>query len=238
MYKYIVYCSVSAAIIIASKYLYQHWIKQNHIISTLKQDIGLLTDKVKRLEAEMEKRAHVYSGGVHIPIEFVKSSSSSTNKPNTIILLKDDVSSAHSSSSSSSSSSGSSGFSLPPPPPAASSPQPSSASSVQKSLDICDQKKQPVQVQEKQEQEEEKKQEQEEEKKDEKEEKKKDEEEEEEDSTTVLSLISNSNGKERRRKKLPDAKQYTNGTKFKDEEDQCEYLCVVGKRGGHSWKKI
>jgi hypothetical protein len=62
-----------------------------------------------------------------------------------------------------------------------------------------------------------------------------------EEDTTVHSLISNATtngGKERRKKKLPDAKQYTNGSKIKDEEDQCEYLCVVGKRGGHSWKKI
>ncbi len=231
MYKYIVYCSVSAAIIIASKYLYQHWIKQNHIISTLKQDIGLLTDKVKRLEAEMEKRAHVYSGGVHIPIEFVKSS-----KPNTIILFKDDAASASASASASalvstaSVSSGSSSSSSlaakhqkktsedkspsspPKSPPKSPTPSPSPTPSVQKSLDIC--------VQQEEETEQEKEQE-------------------KEEDTTVQSLISNSiNGKERRRKKLPDAKQYTNGTKIKDEEDQCEYLCVVGKRGGHSWKKI
>jgi hypothetical protein len=56
-----------------------------------------------------------------------------------------------------------------------------------------------------------------------------------EEDTTVHSIISSSN---RRKKKLPDAKLYTNGSKIKDENDQCEYLCVVGKRGGHSWKKI
>ena len=70
MYKYIIYCSVSAAIIIACKYLYQHWIRQNHTIANLKQELGLLNDKVKRLENELERNKNSISGGVKIPIVF------------------------------------------------------------------------------------------------------------------------------------------------------------------------
>ena len=70
MYKYIIYCSVSAAIIIACKYLYQHWIRQNHTVSNLKQEITILNDKVKRLELELERNKNSISGGVKIPIVF------------------------------------------------------------------------------------------------------------------------------------------------------------------------
>lgn len=42
--------------------------------------------------------------------------------------------------------------------------------------------------------------------------------------------------KKKKKPSMPDAKNYQNGEKitFNDEE----YICVVGKRGGHSWKKI
>ena len=40
-----------------------------------------------------------------------------------------------------------------------------------------------------------------------------------------------------KKKVLPDAKDFQNGDKFTD-ENNVEYLCIVGKRGGHSWKKI
>jgi hypothetical protein len=40
-----------------------------------------------------------------------------------------------------------------------------------------------------------------------------------------------------KKKGLPDAKDFQNGDKHTD-ENNVEYLCIVGKRGGHSWKKI
>jgi hypothetical protein len=36
---------------------------------------------------------------------------------------------------------------------------------------------------------------------------------------------------------LPDAKDYNNGERVTD-ENGVEHICVVGKRGGHSWKKL
>ena len=68
MYKYIIYCSISAAIILISKYVYQNWIKQAHRISELQNNINLLQNKVKQLEGELEK--FTVSGGVKIPIVF------------------------------------------------------------------------------------------------------------------------------------------------------------------------
>ena len=239
MYKYIVYCSVSAAIIILSKYLYQHWIKQNHIISKLKQEMSILSEKVKRMECDMEKNNHIFSGGVKIPITFSAPSPSPSPSPSplrpssplrpqpqpqpeTIILLKEDISATSVSSSSASSS----------------VPSVKSVKSVKsaKSLDICDDEKPPAaplpepepepepqphthtqtqtQINN---------------------------EEEASAATSAANSVATSvatNDRERRKKKLPDAKQYSNGSKFKDEENNCEYLCVVGKRGGHSWKKI
>ena len=72
MYKYIIYCSISAVIIIAAKYVYQNWIKQNHTIATIKQDIQLLQTKVKNVEEHFDKTKGSISGGVTVPIVFKK----------------------------------------------------------------------------------------------------------------------------------------------------------------------
>jgi hypothetical protein len=94
MYKYIIYCSVSAVIIIVSKYLYQNWIKQTHSIASLKQEVGLLNDKIKRLESELEKNKNSISGGFKIPIHFAPIQKKTSiefgqNNQNTIQLEND-----------------------------------------------------------------------------------------------------------------------------------------------------
>ncbi len=88
MYKYIIYCSVSAAIIIACKYLYQHWIRQNHTIASLKQELGLLSDKVKRLEVELERNKNSISGGIKIPIVFKPIENRSITPPTSPKVIK------------------------------------------------------------------------------------------------------------------------------------------------------
>ena len=110
MYKYIIYCSISAVIIIAAKYVYQNWIKQNHTISTIKQDIQLLQTKVKNVEEHFEKTKGSMSGGVAIPIIFQKidnpqQSKSSPVQTKNIVQLNNDLSSASSNFSSVSNSS-------------------------------------------------------------------------------------------------------------------------------------
>ena len=118
MYKYLIYCSVSAVIIIAAKYVYQNWIKQNHTIATIKQEIQLLQTKVKTVEEHIEKNKGSMSGGVKIPITFKKIENApkvqeqpvqkqSPSKPTQVkqnvektIQLGDDLSSASSSGSS------------------------------------------------------------------------------------------------------------------------------------------
>ena len=55
--------------------------------------------------------------------------------------------------------------------------------------------------------------------------------------TEVLEETVDAPKKATKKKGLPDAKDFQNGDKVTD-ENNVEYLCIVGKRGGHSWKKI
>jgi len=240
MYKYIIYCSISAVIIIAAKYVYQNWIKQNHTIATIKQDIQLLQTKVKNVEEHFEKTKGSMSGGVTIPIMFQKFENTpppqqpqsskqpqSPIKTKNIVQLNNDLSSASSNFSSVSSSSRSSGSTNKTPTVINLSPaksvkkendnlsvsESSKSSSKRKVLDISD------------------------------------------DVQIVKEVIESTSPKEvaaemvteevavdalkkvTKKKALPDAKDFQNGDKHTD-ENNVEYLCIVGKRGGHSWKKI
>jgi hypothetical protein len=240
MYKYIIYCSISAVIIIAAKYVYQNWIKQNHTIATIKQDIQLLQTKVKNVEEHFEKTKGSMSGGVTIPIMFQKFENTpppqqppSSKQPQSpiqtknIVQINNDLSSASSNFSSVSSSSRSSGSTNKTPTVINLSPaksvkkendnlsvsESSKSSSKRKVLDISD------------------------------------------DVQIVKEVIESTSPKEVaaemvteelavdalkkviKKKALPDAKDFQNGDKHTD-ENNVEYLCIVGKRGGHSWKKI
>jgi hypothetical protein len=240
MYKYIIYCSISAVIIIAAKYVYQNWIKQNHTIATIKQDIQLLQTKVKNVEEHFEKTKGSMSGGVTIPIMFQKFENTpppqqpqsskqpqSPIKTKNIVQLNNDLSSASSNFSSVSSSSRSSGSTNKTPTVINLSPaksvkkendnlsvgESSKSSSKRKVLDISDD----VQIVK--------------------------------EVTEVISpkevaaemvteeVAVDALKKVTKKKALPDAKDFQNGDKHTD-ENNVEYLCIVGKRGGHSWKKI
>jgi hypothetical protein len=251
MYKYIVYCSISAVIIIVSKYVYQNWVKQNSRLLELQNNVQLLQNRVKQLEADLESQK--VSGGVKIPVVFrsVEKKPSSKNinfspTANTIPLSNDlsEVSESPKIPLSFSEAE-------PEPEPVGNAPVPESPKkspeakapkapkapksgrkSAKKTLQLesdADEKK---------------------------------EKEKEEIDLDNISGVSNNIEKElesespkpatppnsvleaefeeeeKKKKKpsMPDAKNYSNGEKivFNDEE----YICVVGKRGGHSWKKL
>jgi hypothetical protein len=215
MYKYIIYCSVSAVIIIVSKYLYQNWIKQTHSIATLKQEVSLLNDKIKRLEGELEKNKNSISGGIKIPIQFAPIQKKTSiefgqNNQNTIKLENDiqtdssngDVSEVKSKQSSKDSSNKSS---------------PKKNLDIENLSEINETELDNISLSDLNEQE-------------------------QEPQHAVAEIIIESKAetsKKTIKKKagVPDAKDYNNGDKVSD-ENGVEYLCVVGKRGGHSWKKL
>ena len=233
MYKYIIYCSISAVIIIAAKYVYQNWIKQNHTIATIKQDIQLLQTKVKNVEEHFEKTKGSMSGGVTIPIMFQKLDNTpppqqkqSPVQTKNNIQLSNDLSSSSSLVSSLSSRSSSTDktpnvINISPKKEndnISGSHSSTKSSSKKKVLDISDDKSVkeivetispkktleiPVEVLE----------------------------------TEVLEETVDAPKKATKKKGLPDAKDFQNGDKVTD-ENNVEYLCIVGKRGGHSWKKI
>lgn len=233
MYKYIIYCSVSAAIIIACKYLYQHWIRQNHTIANLKQELGILNDKVKRLETELERNRNSISGGIKIPIVFKPIENrliSPPQSPKIIHLLKDEpsmesVTSKHSRTS----------ISVKEPLENVERRQDLSKDSNRsnhstksnRSLKELELEKMTANL--------------------EKEvdnislsELKGEELDEGEEQRAEQIVIEKSDKVKKNYKKknsLPEAKDYNNGERFTD-ENGVEYICVVGKRGGHSWKKL
>jgi hypothetical protein len=279
MYKYIVYCSVSAIIIIVAKYIYQNWLKITHYISDLKNQISLLQNKVKTLEGELEKRT--ISGGAKIPIVFRPIEKKSPKK--TITILDNSIESSSSSASTpplpanvpiSSPKAPISSPKAPISSPKApiSSPKiinliyedneetseiskksekssnSKSSSSRSKTIEAtkaspkalsCDLLKDILSI----------------EQKDNSIDFKELDRNSEEfhlknelnnlDSRDLIELNeSNTNTdtdikivkKPKKKSALPDAKLYNNGDKIK--EGEIEYICVVGKRGGHSWKKI
>ena len=223
MYKYIIYCSISAVIIIVSKYLYQTWIKQNHTISTLKQDVSLLTDKVKRLESELEKNKHSLSGGVKIPIKFAH-----IQKNNSLDFVQNNQNTVHIDNDLESSSGDSSELQkqftkdILTTESKVSSKESSreSKKSVQKVLeidnlsDINKNELDNISLSDLKS---------------------------DESNVKVAEIILEPNVENTKKTKkktiMPDAKSYNNGDKVTD-DNGVEYLCVVGKRGGHSWKKI
>jgi hypothetical protein len=240
MYKYIIYCSISAVIIIAAKYVYQNWIKQNHTIATIKQDIQLLQTKVKNVEEHFEKTKGSMSGGVTIPIMFQKIENTpppqqpqppkqhqSPIQTKNIVQLNNDLSSASSNFSSVSSSSRSSGSTNKTPNVINLSPaksvkkendnlsvsESSKSSSKKKVLDISDDVQIVKEVTEATSPKE------------------------VEAGTVTEEVAMDVPKKVIKKKALPDAKDFQNGDKHTD-ENNVEYLCIVGKRGGHSWKKI
>jgi hypothetical protein len=216
MYKYIIYCSVSAVIIIVSKYLYQNWIKQTHSIATLKQEVSLLNDKIKRLESELEKNKNSISGGIKIPIQFAPIQKKTSiefgqNNQNTI-KLENDIQTDSSNTDVSEVSEVKS---------KQSSKDSSNKSSPKKNLDIenlseiNENELDNISLSDLNQQ---------------------------EPQHTVEEIIIEpkvETAKKTIKKKagIPDAKDYNNGDKVSD-ENGVEYLCVVGKRGGHSWKKL
>ncbi len=228
MYKYIIYCSVSAAIIIACKYLYQHWIRQNHTIANLKQELGLLNDKVKRLELELERNKNSISGGVKIPIVFkpIENRLITPSPPPKVIQLVKDEPSLESRGSSSvkeelvaieekqnaSKDSSKSNHSV------------KSVRSIKSNISQKELEQMTANL-----------------------EKEIDNislselnGEEVEDQNAEQIVIEKSDKVKKTYKKrnlLPDAKDYNNGERITD-ENGIEYICVVGKRGGHSWKKL
>jgi hypothetical protein len=222
MYKYIIYCSVSAVIIIISKYLYQNWIKQNHSIATLKQEVSILNDKIKRLETELEKNKNSISGGIKIPIQFAQIQKKTPiefqqNKEKTI-TLENDIQSASSSETKSKVSSNDSSSET--------KSKVSSKDSVKKlsppkkilevenlseineteldniTLSDLNVEEQVQTIQE-----------------------------------IVIEPTVETKKTIKKKAGIPDAKNYNNGDKVWDENGG-EYLCVVGKRGGHSWKRL
>ena len=230
MYKYIIYCSISAVIIIAAKYVYQNWIKQNHTIATIKQDIQLLQNKVKNVEEHFEKTKGSMSGGVTIPIMFQKLDNAIQTKqppPQTKnnVTLSNDLSSSSSSVSSLSSKSSSTEktpnvINLSPKKETdnvSASHSSTKSSSKKKVLDISDDKsiKEILEL----------------------ESPKKIQPELVEPLEVLATEAVEAPKKVTKKKTLPDAKDFQNGDKFTD-DNNVEYLCIVGKRGGHSWKKI
>jgi hypothetical protein len=213
MYKYIIYCSISAVIIIVSKYLYQNWIKQNHGIATLKQEVSLLNDKIKRLESELEKNKNSISGGIKIPIQFAQIQKKAPiefqqNNQNTITLEHDIQSSASSEIKSKVSSKASSKDS------SKKSSPPKKILEVENLSEINEAELDNISLSDLNE-------------------------EEQEHAIQEIIIEPKVETKKTIKKKvgIPDAKDYNNGDKVSD-ENGVEYLCVVGKRGGHSWKKL
>jgi hypothetical protein len=227
MYKYIIYCSVSAAIIIACKYLYQHWIRQNHTIANLKQELGLLNDKVKRLETELERNKNSISGGVKIPIVFKPIENRLITPPSSpkVIQLFQDEPSLESRGSSSvneqlvvleenqnaSRDSTKSNHTT----------RSNNSIKSQKELELeemtanLEKEVDNISLSEL-----------------------KDEDVEDQQAEQIV-IEKSDNVKKNYKKKslLPDAKDYNNGERVTD-ENGVEHICVVGKRGGHSWKKL
>ena len=213
MYKYIIYCSVSAVIIIVSKYLYQNWIKQNHSIANLKQEVSILNDKIKRLETELEKNKNSISGGIKIPIEFAQIQKKAPiefqqNNGNTVTLEHDIESSGSSSVSSEIKSKDSSKDS------SKKSSPPKKILEVENLSEINEAELDNITLSDLNEQE-------------------------QEQIIQEIVIEPKVETKKTIKKKagIPDAKDYNNGDKVSD-ENGVEYLCVVGKRGGHSWKKL
>jgi len=220
MYKYLIYCSISAAIILSVKYIYHHWIKQNHAMAALALDMKRLENKVSHVENELKKNKGSISGGVSIPIVFQKKESFVQQEQHTV-SLKDDLQSDSTGSSRSSRSEEK---------PqsiqivnvlekqkdksvvSSSSSSSSRSSKKQKVLDLSSME---LSVEKQLEKEVEKQVE-----------------------NKVSELVEEEPVKKVIKKKaLPDAKDFNNGQKITDDQG-VEYLCIVGKRGGHSWKKI
>jgi hypothetical protein len=204
MYKYIIYCSVSAAIIIACKYLYQHWIRQNHTIANLKQELSILNDKVKRLEVELERNKNSISGGIKIPIVF-KPIETRLSPPKVIQLVEDEQSLVTSESK---------------PVDVEDNASIKSRHSIeskksQQELELeqmtanLEQEIDNISLSELKN-------------------------EEEQAEQIVIDKVKKTYKK---KNLLSDAKDYNNGERITDETG-VEYICVVGKRGGHSWKKL
>jgi len=59
----------------------------------------------------------------------------------------------------------------------------------------------------------------------------------EEDDQIVIEKSDKGKKSYKKKNQLPEAKDYNNGERFTDESG-VEHICVVGKRGGHSWKKL
>ena len=235
MYKYIIYCSISACIIILSKYLYQNWIKQNHSISTLKQEVSLLNDKIKRLESELEKNKNSISGGIKIPIQFAQIQKNTPidfqqNTLNTVTLEHDIESNSSDSVSSSSSndvavndvkSKESSKASKESSKELKESKESSKKSSIHKKVLEVENLSEINDI--------------------------------ELDNITLSGLdqldqqaiqeiviepkVETVKKTIKKKAGIPDAKDFNNGDKVSD-DNGIEYLCVVGKRGGHSWKQL
>lgn len=230
MYKYIIYCSVSAAIIIACKYLYQHWIRQNHTIANLKQELGILNDKVKRLEVELERNKNSISGGIKIPILFkpienrlitpppspkviqlvhdepsLESRSSISVKENLIALEENQNTSKDSSKSNHS----------------IKSTHSIKSNKSQKEIELeqmtanLEKEIENISFSEL----------------------KGEEAEENKDDQIIIEKSDKVKKTYKKKNLLPDPKDYNNGERITD-ENGIEYICVVGKRGGHSWKKL
>jgi len=226
MYKYLIYCSISAAIILSAKYVYHQWIKHNPAISSLKLDMKRLEDKVGSVESELKKNKGSISGGVTIPIVFQKKESFVQNVQKTV-PLKDDLHSYGSISSSRSNHSDTKPASIQLVKEDGSVVSSRSSGSSKKREKVLDLSSMSLSVSVKENKEDvlevklEPKQELE-----VKEEPKEGSEGKEESTKKVV-----------KKKALPDAKDFNNGQKFTDDQG-VEYLCIVGKRGGHSWKKI
>lgn len=220
MYKYLIYCSISAAIILSVKYIYHHWIKQNHAMSALALDMKKLENKVSHVENELKKNKGSISGGVSIPIVFQKKDSFVQQEQHTV-SLKDDLQSESTRSSRSSRSEEKpnsiqlvNGLEKEKDKSVVSSASSSSSrsSKKQKVLDLSSME---LSVEKQLEKEVEKQVE-----------------------NKVPEVLEEETVKKVVKKKaLPDAKDFNNGQKFMDDQG-VEYLCIVGKRGGHSWKKI
>lgn len=233
MYKYIIYCSISAIIIIVSKYVYQNWIKQTHRINELQNTIITLQNKVKQLESEVDK--FNISGGVKIPIVFKnvekKQNSRTINfsqKESSTIPMKnnlDDLSLEESKNSyEEKQESTSSSIKVQSP----KKPIKSMLDFGDENVDIDLDNISGISTIEKE----------------------LEEKSEELGSVTKAhspkpnsiqsedfsEKLSKKSKEKKKKNSLPDAKTFNNGEKIVCEEK--EYICVVGKRGGHSWKLL
>jgi len=220
MYKYLIYCSISAAIILSVKYIYHHWIKQNHAMAALALDMKKLENKVSHVENELKKNKGSISGGVSIPIVFQKKDSFVQQEQHTVSLKDDLQSESTCSSRSSRSEEKPNSIQLvneleKQKDKSVSSSASSSSSRSSKKQKVLDLSSMELSVEKQLEKEVEKQLE-----------------------NKVPEVIEEETVKKVVKKKaLPDAKDFNNGQKFTDDQG-VEYLCIVGKRGGHSWKKI